>query len=177
MKYGMNLLLWSGEMHEGLLPVLESLKTMGFDGVELPMFNLDVDKWASWAQRLDNLGLQRTAVTVRGADDNPISPDPAVRARGVQNNRRAWIAVRQSAPRPWSDPTTPPSACSAARARPAMNGSGASSACSRWLTRAAGRCDAGPGVSQSLRNLPAHVCGRYGAIRPAGQPSPLPHDV
>ena len=38
MKYGMNLLLWSGELHEGLLPVLESLKEMGFDGVELPMF-------------------------------------------------------------------------------------------------------------------------------------------
>lgn len=88
MKYGMNLLLWSGEMHEGLLPVLESLKKMGFDGVELPMFNPDVDRWAPWARHLDNLGLQRTAVTVRGADDNPISPDPAVRARGVQNNRR-----------------------------------------------------------------------------------------
>ena len=37
MKFGMNLLLWSGEMHEGLLPVLESLKKMGYDGVELPI--------------------------------------------------------------------------------------------------------------------------------------------
>jgi D-psicose/D-tagatose/L-ribulose 3-epimerase len=89
MKYGMNLLLWSGEMHEGLLPILDQLKKMGFDGVELPLFHLDVDKWASWAKPLDDLGLQRTAVTVRGVEDNPISPDPAVRAAGVQNNRLA----------------------------------------------------------------------------------------
>ena len=29
MKFGMNLLLWSGEMHDGLMPVLESIKEMG----------------------------------------------------------------------------------------------------------------------------------------------------
>jgi D-psicose/D-tagatose/L-ribulose 3-epimerase len=89
MKFGMNLLLWTGEMHEGMLPVLESIKDMGYDGVELPMFNLDVDGWAKWGKRLDELGLQRTAVTVRGEEDNPISPDAAVRAKGVENNRRA----------------------------------------------------------------------------------------
>ncbi len=43
MKYGMNLLLWGGEINDGLLPVLEKLKSYGFDGVELPMFNLDLD--------------------------------------------------------------------------------------------------------------------------------------
>ena len=29
MKYGMNLLLWSGELNDELIPVLESLKSMG----------------------------------------------------------------------------------------------------------------------------------------------------
>ena len=88
MKFGMNLLLWTGEMSDGILPVLESLKEMGFDGVEVPLFNLEMD-YASWGRRLDQLGLERTAVTVRGVEDNPISPDPAVRAKGVENNRRA----------------------------------------------------------------------------------------
>ena len=88
MKFGMNLLLWTGEMNESLLPVLESLKKMGYDGVELPLFNYDLD-YAQWGRRLDDLGLQRTAVTVRGGDDNPISPDAAVRARGVANTKRA----------------------------------------------------------------------------------------
>jgi D-psicose/D-tagatose/L-ribulose 3-epimerase len=88
MKFGMNLLLWTGDMHDGMLPVLESIREMGYDGVELPIFDLDVDKWTKWGQRLDDLGLERTAVTVRGADDNPISPDAAIRAKGVENSKR-----------------------------------------------------------------------------------------
>ncbi len=88
MKFGLNLLLWTGELHDGLLPTLESLKAMGYDGVELPLFNTGLD-YAAWGRRLDALGLERTAVTVRGEDDNPISPDWAVRARGIENNKRA----------------------------------------------------------------------------------------
>lgn len=88
MKFGMNLLLWTGEIGESQLPVLERLKAMGYDGVEVPLFNLDLD-YAAWGKRLEDLGLERTAVTVRGVDDNPIDPDAAVRARGVQNNQRA----------------------------------------------------------------------------------------
>lgn len=88
MKFGMNLLLWTGEMSDELLPTLEMLKEMGFDGVELPLFNIDVEKYAPWAKRLDDLGLERTAVTVRGEEDNPISPDPAVRAAGVAKTKQ-----------------------------------------------------------------------------------------
>ena len=82
MKYGMNLLLWSGEVNEAMLPTIEQLKKMGFDGVELPLFNLDLD-YAALGKRLDDLGLQRTAVTVRNLEDNPISPDASVRAKGI----------------------------------------------------------------------------------------------
>jgi len=88
MKFGMNLLLWSGDMHDGMLPVLESLKAMGYDGVEVPLFDHDEKKYAEWGQRLDDLGLERTAVTVRGEEDNPISPDASVRAAGVANNNK-----------------------------------------------------------------------------------------
>lgn len=87
MKFGMNLLLWTGEIHDRLLPVLEQLKAIGYDGVELPMFNLDLD-YARWGKQLDELGLGRTAVTVRGGDDNPMSPDASVRARGIANTCR-----------------------------------------------------------------------------------------
>lgn len=87
MKYGMNLLLWSGELHESLLPILASLRKMGFDGVEIPLFNLDLD-YNAWGKRLDDLGLARTAVTVRNAGDNPISPDSTIRTAGVEANKR-----------------------------------------------------------------------------------------
>ena len=87
MKYGMNLLLWSGEVNDSLFPVIEQLKTIGYDGVEIPIFNLDLD-YAAIGRRLDDLGLQRTAVTIRSEADNPISPDPTIRQKGIDANKR-----------------------------------------------------------------------------------------
>ncbi len=55
--------------------------------MEIPIFNLDLD-YAAWGKRLDSLGLQRTAVTVRNVEDNPISPDASVRAKGVELNKK-----------------------------------------------------------------------------------------
>ncbi|TWU60477.1 D-tagatose 3-epimerase [Rubripirellula tenax] len=91
MKYGMNLLLWSGEVTDALLPVCEKLKAAGYDGVELPMFNLDLD-YASLGKQLDSLGLARTAVTIRNEGDNPISPDKAVRDLGVSLTKKTLDA-------------------------------------------------------------------------------------
>lgn len=87
MKYGMNLLLWSGEVTPELLPVCEKLKAMGFDGVEIPMFNLDLD-YAALGKSLDDMGLGRTAVTIRTDEDNPISPDAEVRQKGIEATKR-----------------------------------------------------------------------------------------
>ena len=41
MTYGMNLLLWGTEINEDLFPVLEQIKAMGFDGVEVPIFDVN----------------------------------------------------------------------------------------------------------------------------------------
>ncbi len=84
MKTGMNLLLWTSEVtseHHGLL---EQLKEIGFDSVEIPVFAVDdVAPYERLGKRLKSLGLGATAVTVMGADANPISPDPAIRAAAV----------------------------------------------------------------------------------------------
>jgi D-psicose/D-tagatose/L-ribulose 3-epimerase len=88
MKFGMNLLLWSGELSAPLLNQCEKLKKMGYDGVEIPLFNLDLD-YAWYGKRFDDLGLGRTAVTIRTAADNPISPDRAVRQAGIEATCRA----------------------------------------------------------------------------------------
>ena len=89
MKYGMNLLLWSGQLDDQLWPIVEMLKQMGYDGVELPLFDPDLETCADWGKRLDDVGLERTAVTIRGVEDNPISSDPAVRARAVECTNKA----------------------------------------------------------------------------------------
>ena len=83
MKYGMNLLLWTGDLDESHVPLFESMKNIGYDAVELPMFAPDIDKFTMLGNHLDRLELGRTGVTIRGEEDNPISPDAGVRAKGV----------------------------------------------------------------------------------------------
>ncbi|HEX5471132.1 MAG TPA: sugar phosphate isomerase/epimerase family protein, partial [Lacipirellulaceae bacterium] len=88
MKFGMNLLLWTGELNDSMLPVLEHLKTLGYDGVEVPIFGGEPEQFEPWAKRFDDLGLERTVVTIRTEVDNPISPDPKVRAAAVEATKR-----------------------------------------------------------------------------------------
>ena len=89
MRYGMNLLLWADVLSDAALPLLDQIKEIGFDAVELPIFEVDVEKYAQWGKHLDNAGLARTGVTVRGADDNPMSSDPKIRRNGVAANKAA----------------------------------------------------------------------------------------
>lgn len=89
MKIGMNLLLWTDHVTEAHRPTLERLKSLGFDGVELPLFQLDPAHYQKVGRWLDELGLERTAVTVRTAADNPASSDPAIRRAAAAQNRLA----------------------------------------------------------------------------------------
>ncbi len=89
MHFGMNLLLWTDTLTDGMLPILDELREIGFDAVEIPVFDLDnLDNYAKWGKRMDALGLARTGTAVRGAGDNPISPDPAIRRKGIEANKR-----------------------------------------------------------------------------------------
>jgi D-psicose/D-tagatose/L-ribulose 3-epimerase len=84
-KLGMNMLLWStdvsGPEHES---TFEMLKDAGYDGVEIPIFDNEVDKYERLRKRLDELGLAALGVTARTAETSPISSDPDVRARGLE---------------------------------------------------------------------------------------------
>ena len=88
-KYAMNLQLWTRNvLDDQCLPLLEKLKSMGFDGVEIPISDPDVRGYAALGRSLDDLGLERTAVTVSRREMNPISPDAAIRARATGNLKR-----------------------------------------------------------------------------------------
>ena len=89
MKYGMNLLLWGGALPLDRIPLLERLKAIGFDGVEVPLFDCTPEQCAELGRTLDGLGLERTAVTVRNESENLISADPRIRARGRAKNKLA----------------------------------------------------------------------------------------
>ncbi|MAE93237.1 MAG: isomerase [Deltaproteobacteria bacterium] len=79
-RFGMNLFLWTDDpTQESLLPLYAELAAMGFDGLELPIFDADPEAFATLGRRLEELGLARTAVSVCNPDTDPISPDPALR--------------------------------------------------------------------------------------------------
>lgn len=89
MKYGFNLLLWTANVDESTFPILEQIKSWGYDGVELPVFDFNVPHFQKLGQQLDSLGLGRTAVTVCTTDENPISPDAGRRQAGLERLKKA----------------------------------------------------------------------------------------
>ncbi len=88
-KIGMNLLLWGSDIDERLFPKLELIKEIGFEGVEIPIFNTKPESWYSWRTKLDELGLERIAVTINGAGESFISSDPKERKYALERNKLA----------------------------------------------------------------------------------------
>jgi D-psicose/D-tagatose/L-ribulose 3-epimerase len=84
MKTGMNLLLWTTEVTAEHDTVIDQMKQIGFDAVEIPVFNTeDRAPYERLGGRLRGLGLGATAVTVMTPDANPISADPVIRKAAV----------------------------------------------------------------------------------------------
>lgn len=90
MKIGMNMLLWTGHVTQEHVPALQAIKDTGFDGVEIPMFDVSDPGHYRWlAGVLDDIGLERTVVAlIPDAAHSPLSPDAADRARGVDHLSR-----------------------------------------------------------------------------------------
>ena len=90
MRIGINLLLWTDDpTREDLLPLYERLARMGYDGLELPIFGGEPERFRALGARLANLGLARTATAVCPPEADPIHPDVAVRRAAVAHLSRA----------------------------------------------------------------------------------------
>lgn len=90
MKIGFNLLLWTGHVTDENFPVLEKLKAAGYDGVEIPIFDVsDPGHFARLGRVLNDNGLECTAVTVLPDEaHNAISPVAASRQGAVDHLKR-----------------------------------------------------------------------------------------
>ena len=62
MKYGMNLLLWTTNVEPSHDPIFDMLKECGYDGVEVPIFQMEEASYQRLAKRLDAVKLDRTTV-------------------------------------------------------------------------------------------------------------------
>ena len=88
MKTGMNLLLWTAAVDESHFSLLEDIKRWGFDGVEIPIFDLKASPWRKLAAKLDELGLDRTAVAVLPEGANLIGERRGERKAAVEFRAR-----------------------------------------------------------------------------------------
>ena len=91
-KIGFNVLAWSAGMSKDLFPIIERLKTIGYDGVEFFVGAPDEAAYREVGRFCNNVGLETTAVTVVSPEANPISESAAVRAKGLE--RIKWAIDR-----------------------------------------------------------------------------------
>jgi D-psicose/D-tagatose/L-ribulose 3-epimerase len=90
MKVGMNLLLWTTHVTQEHAGLFAKLKQVGFDGIELPIFEGNAAHYQALGKEIKNQGLVcGSAVTVATPEANPISPDPKVRRAGLDRIRWA----------------------------------------------------------------------------------------
>ena len=83
MKIGMNLLLWTTDINEHMYPIIDQIKSTGFDGVEIPIGDEGEHNYKALGNHIRSRDLGCTCVTSIFEDGNPASSDPAVRAKAV----------------------------------------------------------------------------------------------
>lgn len=90
MKVGMCMFLWATKVDSSYEAVLRDIYDTGFDGVEIPVFEGCEGDYCELARLLDEIGLERTAVTAIGDPAmNLISPVGATRQAGVDYMK--WV--------------------------------------------------------------------------------------
>jgi D-psicose/D-tagatose/L-ribulose 3-epimerase len=89
MKIGFNLLAVSGFIGDEHSHLFDQLKRLGYDGVELPVFEGAPAHYGVIGRRLREIGLGSTIVTVMTEEANPASLDRAIRI--AAGERLRWV--------------------------------------------------------------------------------------
>lgn len=96
MKFGMGMLLWADDVaEESWMPLFARLKGMGFDFVEVPIFNVEPARYRRLGARLRDLGLETTAMTALSAEKDLIGASPAARRAGLDHLRAVTDCARE----------------------------------------------------------------------------------
>ena len=98
MKIGFNLLLWTGHVTEELFPLFAKLKSVGYDGVEIPIFDVsNPAHFKTIGQAIKDNGLECTAVTVLPDEaHNAISPDAKNRQGAIDHLKQVFDCAHQA---------------------------------------------------------------------------------
>jgi len=85
MRLGFNLLLWTTHVVDEHAPVLDRLKATGYDGVEIPLFEGDIDHYTRLGRRLRDAGLGCSSVAIMPSGKSAIGEDAAARAAALDH--------------------------------------------------------------------------------------------
>ena len=91
-KIGFNVLVWSAVVSDELKPIVDKLKTIGYDGVEFLVGSADEAAYKSLGNHTRDIGLEVTTVFVVGKDENPVSEVASIRAKAL--DRIKWAIDR-----------------------------------------------------------------------------------
>ena len=91
-KIGFNVLVWSAVISDELKPIVEKLKTIGYDGVEFLVGSPDKAAYKLIGDYTREIGLETTSVFVVGKEENPVSESAAIRAKAL--DRIKWAIDR-----------------------------------------------------------------------------------
>jgi D-psicose/D-tagatose/L-ribulose 3-epimerase len=84
MKLGIHAYAWCSQWTNDTLDLIDRVKGLGLDFIEIPLMTLDTFDAAAVKARLDAVGLEAVTSTVLLGDTDITSEDPAIRAKGLQ---------------------------------------------------------------------------------------------
>ena len=102
-KYGVDLLLYTASFGEGDVPLIQKVADMGFDGVEIPLFDPGNTPVQEAKAVIEANGLGCTCCSILSPDRDLISEDPTVREQAGEYIRdcirisEAWAAGSSAA--------------------------------------------------------------------------------
>jgi len=84
MKIGLNMLLWTPQVTAEYFPHFSTIRETGYDGVELPVFGVDVEHYKQVGRAIAEENLGCTVVSIIPDEEhNPISADAAHRQGAI----------------------------------------------------------------------------------------------
>ena len=87
-KYGVNLLLWAAKFDRETVDLIPKVAEMGFDGVEIPIFDPDTVDIPHTKAALRDTNLHPIGCAIMAGDRNPIHEDAAIRENGKDYLKR-----------------------------------------------------------------------------------------
>lgn len=94
MKLGIHAYAWCSEWSNETLDLIDRVKNMGLDFIEIPLMVLEKFDSNAISERLQKVGLEVVTSTVLLGDTDITSDDPTIRAKGVEYLKACVKATR-----------------------------------------------------------------------------------